>query len=157
MQVPLLDLRLQYQSFKDTLQPLLNELFASQQFILGPQVLALEKSIADYCGASYAVGVTSGTDALLLALMAIELQAGDKVITTPYTFFATAGSIARLGGIPVFVDIEPETYTMDPQQVEHLLASASDQDRGKIKAIIPVHLYGQCADMQHYLQLGPEV
>lgn len=154
MQVPLLDLRLQYQSLKDSLQPLLGELFDSQQFILGPHVLTLEQNIADYCGASYAVGVTSGTDALLLALMAIDVQPGDKVITTPYTFFATAGSIARLGGIPVFVDIDPETYTMDPQQVENLLAASSDQDREKIKAIMPVHLYGQCADMQPILDVA---
>jgi len=154
MKVPLLDLRLQYEHYKDTLLPLLHDFFAQQQFILGPEVAACEQKIAQYCGVPFAVGVTSGTDALLLSLMALGVQPGDRVITTPYTFFATAGSIARLGAVPMFVDIEPDTYTMDTEKLVQLLDSSSPQDRQRIKAVIPVHLYGQCADMQPILACG---
>lgn len=151
MQVPLLDLRLQYDRFKDELLPLMHEFLARQQFILGPQVESLEHEIARFCGVPYAVGVTSGTDALLLSLMALDVKPGDKIITTPYTFFATAGSIARLGCIPLFVDIDPLTYTMAPEKLASLLDDQIPAERKKIKAIIPVHLYGQCADMQPIL------
>lgn len=154
MQVPLLDLRPQYEQFRDKLLPLLQEFLAQQQFILGPHVVAIEQQFAAYCGVPHAVGVTSGTDALLLSLMALDLQPGDRVVTTPYTFFATAGAIARLGAVPLFVDIEPATYTMDPAKLAALVAAQPPAERTRIKAIIPVHLFGQCADMQPILALA---
>ncbi|TAN63649.1 DegT/DnrJ/EryC1/StrS family aminotransferase [bacterium] len=143
MKVPLLDLSAQYRKIrKEALRGVVS-VCDSQHYILGANVAALESEIATYCGAKYAVGVASGTDALLLALMAAGVGHGDKVITTPFTFFATAGSIARLGAIPVFADIAPDTYNISPQSVEEILKKRS---KG-VKAIIPVHLYGQCADM----------
>ena len=116
MKVPLLDLKGQYQSIKDEMTPVLNDVIESQLFILGPNVEKIEAEIARYCGAPYAVGVTSGSDALLLALMAMDIQPGDKVITTPYTFFATAGSICRVGAVPLFVDIAPDTFNYRSRQ-----------------------------------------
>lgn len=143
MKVPLLDLSAQYRKIKkEALTEVIN-VCNSQHYILGKHGAALEQEIALYCGAKYAVGVASGTDALLLSLMAAGVGAGDKVITTPFTFFATAGSIARLGAVPVFADIDPATYNIDPSAVESILKRGQ---RG-VKAIIPVHLYGQCADM----------
>lgn len=146
--VPLLDLRPQYQALKGDIQAALNELFEKQQFILGPPVAHLEEAIAAYCGTRYAVGVNSGSDALLLSLMCCNIGPGDLVITTPYTFFATAGSISRVGARPVFVDIEPATCTIDPLQLQALLDDLPDEKRARCKALIPVHLYGQCADME---------
>ncbi|MEI6126804.1 MAG: DegT/DnrJ/EryC1/StrS family aminotransferase, partial [Pseudomonadota bacterium] len=154
MHVPLLDLKPQYQAIKKELLASLHDLFETQQFILGPNVIKLEEEVARYCGAPNAVGVTSGTDALLLSLMALDIQPGDRVLTTPYTFFATAGSICRLGAVPLFVDIEPDTYTINPQKMGELLASFSQEEKSRIKAVIPVHLYGQCADMEPILQLA---
>lgn len=145
--VPLLDLRPQYQALKGEIQAALNELFEKQQFILGPPVAQLEDAIATYCGTRYAVGVNSGSDALLLSLMCCGIGPGDLVITTPYTFFATAGSISRVGARPVFVDIEPATCTIDPLQLHALLDGMPEVERTRCKALIPVHLYGQCADM----------
>jgi dTDP-4-amino-4,6-dideoxygalactose transaminase len=119
----------------------------SQHFILGPEVQALEEETAKFCGARFAVGVSSGTDALLAALMAVGVGAGDEVITTSYSFFATAGTVARLGARPVFVDIEPDTFNIDVRQVERRITA-------RTKAILPVHLYGRCADLDALADLA---
>ncbi len=156
MQVPLLDLKSQYQSIKDEMMPVLTEVIESQLFILGTNVEKLEVEIAAYCGAEYAVGVTSGSDALLLALMALDIKPGDKVITTPYTFFATAGSICRAGAEPLFVDIHPDTYNIDPGRIRDLLGRLSAGERSHVKAVMPVHLYGQCADMAEITAIAQE-
>ena len=152
MHIPLLDLKAQYATMRDEIKPAIDEVLESQLFILGEKVVKLEEAIANYSGSKFAVGVASGTDAILLALMALGVGYGDSVITTPYTFFATAGSIARLGALPVFVDIDPETYNISPQKIVECLKTASAKE--KIKAIMPVHLYGQCADMDPILAIA---
>ncbi|MCF8025226.1 MAG: DegT/DnrJ/EryC1/StrS family aminotransferase [Desulfobacteraceae bacterium] len=156
MQVPLLDLKLQYQSIRDECLAVTEKLYESQHFILGPYVDKLEEEVAAYCGTKYAVGVSSGTDALLLSLMTSGIGQGDRVITTPYTFFATAGCIARVGAIPVFADIDPETYNISPREIEAELGKMSKDERATVKAVIPVHLYGQCADMDPINRLAGE-
>jgi dTDP-4-amino-4,6-dideoxygalactose transaminase len=152
MNVPLLDLKAQYATIRDEIRPVVDEVMESQQFILSDKVATLEEAVARYSGSKYAVGVASGTDALLLALMALHAGPGDVVITTPYTFFATAGSISRLGAKPVFVDIEPDTYNISPEKLSECLLRLPASTR--IKAIIPVHLYGQCADMGPLLAIA---
>jgi len=145
--VPLLDLKAQYASIKDEIDPTVQEVIESQYFILGPKVKKFEAHVADYVNAKYALGVSSGTDALLLALMALGVQPGDEVITTTYSFFATAGCISRLNAVPVFVDIDPQTYNIDTAQIE-------DKITDKTKVIIPVHLYGQAADLNPIMEIA---
>lgn len=147
MKVPLLDLKIQYQVLKPEIESVLTGLFDSQQFVLGPNVEECERLIAEYCGVKYACGVSSGTDALLAALMNESIGPGDEVITTPYTFFATAGSVVRTGARPVFVDIDPLSYNLDVGQVEAKITS-------RTKAIMPVHLYGQTVPMTPLLELA---
>src|SRR5207247_8845913 len=144
MNVPLLDLRAQYQSIRAEVMAALQEVCDEQAFILGARVADLEKDIQKYVGVSQAVGVASGTDAILLALMACGVGAGDEVVTVPYTFFATAGSISRLGAKPVFVDIKPDTYNMDPALLEGAVSS-------RTKALMPVHLCARCDARVHLL------
>lgn len=145
--IPILDLKAQYSSIKDEIQVALNRVLESQQFILGPEVEALEHSLAEYCQCKYAFGVSSGTDALLLSLMAIGIDPGDEVITTPYSFFATSGSIVRMGAKPVYVDIDPRTYNIQAHQIKNVITKAT-------KAILPVHLAGQVTDMDPIMEVA---
>ncbi len=145
MQVRLLDLVRQYETLRDEIGEALDEVFSSQQFILGVKVRELEESIASFCGVRHAVGVASGSDAILISLMALGIGPGDEVVTTPYTFFSTASSITRLGARPVFVDIDPRTYNIDPAGVRAAV-------NGKTKAILLVHLFGQMCDMNPILR-----
>src|SRR4030095_7871327 len=140
MKVPLLDLTEQNNALRPEIESALGRVLDANAFILGGEVKALEKELAEYCGTKHAIGCASGSDALLLALMAVGVVAGDEVITTPYSFFATVSAITRLGARPVFVDIDPTTFNLDVSQVEATITE-------RTKAIQPVHLYGQCADM----------
>src|SRR3954453_21013156 len=140
MNVPLLDLKEQNSTLRPQIEAALGRVLDSNGFILGSEVAALEKELAEYCGVKHAIGCASGSDAILLALMAYDFAPGDEVITPPSSFFATVSSIPRLGATPVFVDIEPDTYNIDPSQIEAKITKHT-------KAIEPVHLYGQCSDM----------
>lgn len=160
MSIPLLDLNRQYESIKEEIKPAIDAVLESQYFIMGDEVREFEEQVQKYSDANYAYGCASGSDALLLALMAIDIQPGDYVITSPFTFFATAGAISRLSAIPVFLDIEKESYNLDPNQVEaflegdHPVYDKLNPDPDRIKAIIPVHLYGQMADMDPLMKLA---
>jgi dTDP-4-amino-4,6-dideoxygalactose transaminase len=145
--VPLLDLRAQFRTIRDEVRAAVDRVLDSQQFVLGAEVLALEEEIARYSQTKFAIGCASGSDALLLALMSCGVGEGDEVITTPFSFFATASTITRLGARPVFVDIDARSYNIDP-----LLVAAAITER--TKAIVPVHLYGQCAEMDPLIELG---
>jgi len=159
-EVPLLDLNAQYDSIKEEVQEAVNRVLESQYFIMGPEVSSFEEKVAKYCNSRHAIGCASGSDALLLSLMALDIGPGDGVITTPYTFFATAGAISRLGATPIFLDIDPHTYNLDPNHLEDFLEgnhpihdklNAGDLN---VKAVIPVHLYGQMADMDPVVRLA---
>lgn len=139
--IPLIDLVAQYQTIREDVRAAVDRVFESQAFVLGDEVAQFEEQMAQYCDSTHAIGCASGTDALILALMALEIGPGDEVITSPYSFFATASSIVRVGATPVFVDIDPETYNLDPEQVELAISR-------RTKAIMPVHLFGQCAEME---------
>jgi dTDP-4-amino-4,6-dideoxygalactose transaminase len=147
MGVPALDLKAQYRTIQDEIEPVVRAVIESQYFVLGPEVAALEAEIARYCRVPHAVSCASGSDALLLPLMAWGIGPGDEVITSPYTFFATAGAVWRLGAKPVFVDIDPVTYNINPAKIEAAITP-------RTKAIIPVHLYGQAADMDPILKIA---
>jgi len=160
MNIPLLDLRAQYQTIKPEIDQAIHSVVESQYFIMGPTVKEFEKKVADYSETEHAFGCASGSDAILLSLMAIDIKPGDFVITTPFTFFATAGAISRLGAIPVFVDIDPSTFNIDANQVEslmqerHPILKKLGIETKKIKAIIPVHLYGQMANMPAIMEIA---
>ena len=145
--VPLLDLKAQYNSIKEEVEEKILRIAESQMLVLGPEVEMLENSLADYCGVKFAVGVSSGTDALLMSLMAIDILPGDEVIIPTYSFFATAGVVARLNATPIFVDSDPDSFNIDT----NLIAKAISP---KTKAIIPVHLFGQPADMKPILEIA---
>jgi dTDP-4-amino-4,6-dideoxygalactose transaminase len=147
MKVPLLDLQAQYVSIREAVRLAVDRVFETQQFVMGPEVAALETEVAAYCQTKEAIGCASGSDALLLALMALNVGPGDEVITTPFSFFATGSAIARLGARPVFVDIDPLTYNLDVDGIEPAITS-------RTRVVLPVHLYGQCADMDQILALA---
>ncbi len=147
MNVPLLDLKAQYLGIKAEVMSAIEAVCDEQGFVLGPRLVAFEEATAQYIGSRYAIGCASGSDALLLSLMAMGVKAGDEVITIPFTFFATAGAISRLGAKPVLVDIQPDTFNIDPALIERAVTP-------RTKAIIPVHLFGQCADMAAINQIA---
>jgi dTDP-4-amino-4,6-dideoxygalactose transaminase len=163
MQVPLLDLKPQYQPLAAEIQAAIEKVCASQAFILGPAVKELEAGVSAYSQCRHGIGVSSGTDALLLALMALEIGQGDEVITSPFTFFATAGTIARVGARPVFRDIDPESFNLSAETVESFIAEQCERREtglinkgtgGRVKAVMPVHLYGQTADMRSLMRVA---
>lgn len=145
MRVPLLDLRGQYAALREDIEAAMRRVVESQYFILGPEVEHLEREIAAYCGSPHAIGVSSGTDALLVALMALDIGPGSEVVTTPFTFFATAGTIDRLGARTVFVDIDPDSFNIDPEATVGAFGDAT-------RAVMPVHLFGRCVDMDAILE-----
>lgn len=165
MEVPLLDLRAQYATIKDKIRAAVDEVFETQRFIMSSHVAALEEEIAQLCGSKFAVGVASGTDALLLSMKALGVGPGDSVITVPFTFFATAGAIVNLGARPIFVDIQDSGYAMDPERLSSFLVRectynlttrrlVHKSSNTTVKALVPVHLYGQCADMDEILAIA---
>ena len=154
MKVPLLDLKAHHDGIHKEILDAVEGVLQRQMFILGPEVGQLEARVAEYCGARFGVGVSSGTDALLVALMALDIRPGEKVITTAYSFFATAGVIARLNAVPVLVDIDPASYNISPEALERAWAELPQTDRARVRAVVPVHLFGQCAEMNAILDFG---
>src|SRR3954467_8862710 len=162
MRVPLLDLSGQYAALAEPIRDAIGKVLASQNFILGPRVESFEQAIARYCNSPHAIGVSSGTDALLAVFMAMELGPGDAVITSDYSFFATGGCVARVGATPVFIDIDPVTCNIAPTALEQYLRSCSRDHDGslrnpngeRIRAIVPVHLFGLCCDMNSIMEIA---
>lgn len=155
MKVPLLDLKAQLDTIRPEMIAAITDVLDSTHFIMGAPVVELEKQIADYCAVKHAIGLSSGTDALLIALMALDVKPGDLVITTPYSFFATAGVVARFGARPVFVDIDAAIFNLDPVCLKEWFEK-NPSEINKVKAIIPVHLYGQCANLDPILEIAGE-
>src|SRR5207245_11679630 len=164
MRVPLLDLSEQYRALSEEIRAATDEVLASQRFIRGPELVEVENAIADYCHVPHAVGVSSGTDALLAVLMALEIGLGDAVITTAYSFFATGGCIARVGATPVLIDIDPETYNISPTALRRYIEKYCRQVEGRlvnenrqaVVALVPAHLFGLCCDMNEMLSIARE-
>lgn len=157
MKIPVLDLKAQYAAIKGEVDQKVLEVLASQNFILGGEVEALERELASYSGVKFGIGVSSGSDGLIVSMMALGIGPGDSVITTPFTFFATAGAIARLGARILFCDIEEKSYNLDPEKLAELVKNEKKARRvSRIKAIVPIHLYGQCADMDPILAIARE-
>jgi len=155
MNIPVLDLKAQYESMKEEIEKKILEIASSQKYILGPEVENLEREIAGYSGIKHGIGVSSGSDALIISLMTLGIGHGDIVVTTPFTFFATVGAIARVGARTVFCDIDAVTYNMDPSRLEEVLEKeCGGEANHRVKAIIPIHLFGQCADMAPILSLA---
>ena len=152
VEVPLLDLKAQYATIRDEVEPVVREVIESQYFIGGPKIDEIEKVVAGYCSAKHAIGCANGSDAIVLALQALGIGAGDAVVCPTFTFFATAGSVHRLGAKPVFVDIDPATYNICPESVRQAFNCHGD----RIKAIVPVHLFGQSVDLDAILAIGAE-
>ena len=157
MKVPLLDLRPPLEELRDEIVEAVTQVIDSTRYIMGPEIDGLESEISAYCGTTDAVGVSSGTDALLLSLMVLDVAPGDLVLTSNFSFFATAGVVARLNATPVFVDIDPETFNIDPESLRKTLTDMDAETRKRVKAIIPVHLFGQCADMETILNISREI
>src|ERR1700720_4077285 len=145
--IPLISLKDQFEPLREQMRAAIDGVMDSQQFVLGAEVKSLEEEVARYSNTKYAVGCAAGSGALLLALMALDIKAGDEVITSPFTFFATGGAIARLGARPVFVDIDARTYNIDPAKIEAAITP-------RTRALMPVHMYGQCADMDPLLEIS---
>jgi dTDP-4-amino-4,6-dideoxygalactose transaminase len=154
MKVPLLDLKAQYAGIRDEVRTAVDAVLESQQFIMGPAVAEFEAAMAQHTGARHAIGVSSGTDALLVALMALDVRPGDRVITPTYSFFATAGVVTRLGAVPVLVDIDAASYNLSVEELEKTWVRLDRAARARVKAIVPVHLYGQCADMAPIMEFA---
>ena len=157
MKVPLLDLRPPLEELRDEIVEAVTQVIDSTRYIMGPEIDGLESEISAYCGTTDAVGVSSGTDALLLSLMVLDVAPGDLVLTSNFSFFATAGVVARLNATPVFVDIDLETFNIDPESLRKTLTDMDAETRKRVKAIIPVHLYGQCAEMETILNISKEI
>src|SRR5438045_4426149 len=164
MRVPLLDLSEQYRALATPIRQQIDEVLQSQRFVLGPKVEQFERALCDYTGAKFAIGVSSGTDALLAVLMALEIGPGDAIITTPYSFFATAACIARIGATPLFVDIDPETFNISAVALRSFIEKNCRQtdgvlmtrERQAVRLIIPVHLFGLCCDMDSIMDIARE-
>ena len=156
MQVPLLDLHPQHEGLRDEIIAAVTDVIDSTRYIMGPELEQFEEAVAEYSGCKYALGVSSGTDALLLALMSLSIGPGDKVLVPDFSFFATAGVVSRLNAEPVFLEIDPTTFNLCPKHLEEKLESYTEEELAQVKAVIPVHLFGQCADMQAILGVAQQ-
>ena len=156
MQIPLLDLHPQHEGLRDEIIAAVTDVIDSTRYIMGPELERFEEAVAEYSGCKYALGVSSGTDALLLALMSLNIGQGDKVLVPDFSFFATAGVVSRLNAEPVFLEIDPTTFNLCPNHLEEKLENYTEEELAQVKAVIPVHLFGQCADMQAILAVAKQ-